>query len=93
VRGGRVGGAQEAGGPLSTADSGRIFMVLPDGTAQPIGKGGWSGSSGPPPPPGTTIVVPKNIDPLYRLSVFRDVTTIIAQLATSVATVAVLASQ
>ncbi len=83
---------REAGGILSTADDDRIFMVLPNGTAQPIRTGGWGGGAGSTPPPGTTIIVPKNIDPLYRLSVFRDVTTIIAQLATSVATVAVLAT-
>jgi polysaccharide biosynthesis/export protein len=80
---------REAGGTLSTADDDRAFMVLPNGTAQPISTGGRGGGT---PPPGTTIIVPKNIDPLYRLSVFRDVTTIIAQLATSVATVAVLAT-
>jgi protein involved in polysaccharide export with SLBB domain len=80
---------REAGGTLSTADDDRAFMVLPNGTAQPIRIGGSGGAT---PPPGTTIIVPKNIDPLYRLSVFRDVTTIIAQLATSVATVAVLAT-
>ncbi|MFN7399610.1 MAG: SLBB domain-containing protein [Sandaracinobacter sp.] len=80
---------REAGGTLSTADDKRAFMVLPNGTAQPISAGGRGGGT---PPPGTTIIVPKNIDPLYRLSVFRDVTTIIAQLATSVATVAVLAT-
>lgn len=83
---------REAGGLLSTADDDRVFMVLPNGTAQPIRSGGWGGGSGATPPPGTTIIVPKNIDPLYRLSVIRDVTTIIAQLATSVATVAVLAT-
>ncbi len=83
---------REAGGTLSTADDGRVFMVLPNGTAQPVRTGGWGGGSGATPPPGTTIIVPKNIDPLYRLSVFRDITTIIAQLATSVATVAVLAT-
>ncbi|WP_199553916.1 SLBB domain-containing protein [Sandaracinobacteroides hominis] len=82
---------KEAGGMLSTADDGRAFMVLPNGMAQPIRSGGWGGSSSTP-PPGSTIIVPKNIDPLYRLSVFRDVTAIIAQLATSVATVAVLAA-
>lgn len=81
----------EAGGMLSTADDDRVFMVLPNGSAQPVNAGGWSSGSTTP-PPGTTIIVPKNIDPLYRLSVFRDVTTIIAQLATSVATVAVLAT-
>jgi len=83
---------REAGGTLSTADDGRIFMVLPNGTAQPIRSGGWSGGGGAFPPPGTTIIIPKNIDPLFKLSVFRDVTTIIAQLATSVATVALLAT-
>lgn len=81
----------EAGGMLSTADDDRVFMVLPNGSAQPVSSGGWSSGSATP-PPGTTIIVPKNIDPLYRLSVFRDITTIIAQLATSVATVAVLAT-
>lgn len=83
----------ESGGALSTADRKRAFMVLPNGSAQPLTLGGWSGSRGAPPPPGTTIIVPKNIDPLYRLSVFRDITTIIAQLASSVATVAVLATR
>jgi protein involved in polysaccharide export with SLBB domain len=80
---------REAGGTLSTADNKRAFLVLPNGTAQPISASGRGGGT---PPPGTTIIVPKNIDPLYRLSVFRDITTIIAQLATSVATVAVLAT-
>lgn len=83
---------REAGGLLSTADDDRVFLVLPNGTAQPVKTSGWGGGGGSTPPPGTTIIVPKNIDPLYRLSVFRDVTTIIAQLATSVATVAVLAT-
>lgn len=83
---------REAGGSLSTADGKRVFMVLPNGTAQPVRMSGWGGGNGATPPPGTTIIVPKNIDPLYRLSVIRDVTTIIAQLATSVATVAVLAT-
>ena len=80
---------REAGGMQRTADDDRAFMVLPNGMAQPIRASGRGGGT---PPPGTTIIVPKNIDPLYRLSVFRDVTAIIAQLATSVATVAVLAN-
>lgn len=83
----------EAGGMLSTADRKRVFMVLPNGTAQPVMAGGWSGRGSSSPPPGTVIIVPKNIDPLYKLSVFRDITAIIAQLATSVGTVAVLATR
>jgi protein involved in polysaccharide export with SLBB domain len=77
-----------AGGTLSTADSGRAFLVLPDGSAQPI-----RGARNLAPPPGSTIIVPKNIDPLGRLTFIKDVTTIVAQLATSVATVAILATQ
>lgn len=84
---------RDAGGSLATADNGRVFVVLPNGTAQPVRGGGWSGASGMAPPPGSTIIVPKNIDPLYKLTIIRDVTTIIAQLATSVATVAVLATR
>jgi polysaccharide export outer membrane protein len=79
---------RSAGGTLSTADSGRSFLVLPDGTAQPL-----RGSASVVPPPGSTIIVPKDIDPLARLTFFKDVTTIVAQLATSVATVAVLATR
>lgn len=82
----------EAGGPLSTADKKRAFMVLPNGSAQPISTTSWADSRMTPPPPGTAIIVPKNIDPLYKLSVFRDVATIIGQMATSVATIAVLAT-
>lgn len=79
---------REAGGAMFTADSKRAFMVLPDGTAQPL-----RAVSGQVPPPGTTIIVPKNVDPLYKLAVIRDVSTIIAQLASSVATIAVLATR
>ena len=83
---------REAGGTLSTADNGRIFMVLPNGTAQPLRSGGWSGTNAAPPPPGTTIIVPKNIDPLFKLSIIKDISTIVVQLATSIATVALLAT-
>jgi protein involved in polysaccharide export with SLBB domain len=82
---------RETGGTQSTADSGRIFVVLPNGTSQPVGGRGWSSGNGVAVPPGSTIIVPKNIDPLYKLDVVRDITTIIASLMTSVATVALLA--
>ncbi|WP_448585411.1 SLBB domain-containing protein [Thermaurantiacus sp.] len=82
---------RDAGGTMATADEGRIYLVLPNGTAQPIRSGAWASRARVTPPPGSTIVVPKNIDPLYRLSVFRDVTTIISQLAISAATIGVLA--
>jgi protein involved in polysaccharide export with SLBB domain len=83
----------ESGGTQSTADRKRIFLVLPNGTSQPIGGRGWGGSPNLVVPPGSTIIVPKNIDPLRSLDVARDVTTIIGTLLTSVATIAILANQ
>ncbi|WP_448581542.1 SLBB domain-containing protein [Thermaurantiacus sp.] len=83
---------RDAGGTLATADDGRAYVVLPNGVAQPIRSGLWAGRNAITPPPGSTVVVPKNIDPLYRLSIFRDVSTIIANLAVSAATIGVLAT-
>jgi protein involved in polysaccharide export with SLBB domain len=84
---------KDAGGTMSTADEGRTYLVLPNGTAQPVKSRGWGASARLTPPPGSTVVVPKNIDPLYKLSVFRDVATIFGQLAISAATIGVLANQ
>ena len=84
---------QETGGLQATADRRRIFVVLPDGTATPVGKGGWSRTAGNVIPPGSTIIIPKNIDPLYKIDLIRDISTIVASLLTSVATVAILATR
>ncbi|MFQ3665426.1 MAG: SLBB domain-containing protein [Sphingomonadaceae bacterium] len=83
---------RDAGGTMQTADERRAFIVFPNGTAQPLRGGLWSGRADITPPPGSTIVVPKNIDPLYRLSIFRDISTILANLAVSAATIGVLAT-
>lgn len=77
----------ETGGPTATADNKRTFLVLPNGTATPVSGSG----RGLTVPPGSTIVVPKDIDPLYKLDVARDVATIVGQLIASVATIALLA--
>jgi protein involved in polysaccharide export with SLBB domain len=84
---------RETGGLQSTADKRRIFIVLPDGTAAPVGQGGWGRTGGNVIPPGSTIIIPKNIDPLYSLDLVRDISTIVASLLTSVATVAILATR
>lgn len=78
---------REAGGTSQSADRGRIFVVLPNGTAQPL-----KSSRGEPLPPGSTIIVPKNVDPLRTLDFIRDITSIFASVATSIATVAILAT-
>jgi polysaccharide export outer membrane protein len=83
----------ETGGTQSSADRKRIFVVLPNGTSQPVGSRGWGSSPNLVVPPGSTIIVPKNIDPLRNLDIARDVTTIFGTLLTSVATIAILANQ
>jgi hypothetical protein len=65
---------------------------MPDGRAAAVDSGGWSRTSTQAIPPGSTIIVPKDIDPLYKLDLIRDVSTILASLLTSVATVAILAT-
>ncbi|MGL4541347.1 MAG: SLBB domain-containing protein, partial [Polymorphobacter sp.] len=77
----------ETGGAAATADTKRTFLVLPNGTAQPVKNGG----RGMVVPPGSTIIVPKDIDPLYKLDLARDVASIIGNLIASVATIALLA--
>jgi protein involved in polysaccharide export with SLBB domain len=77
----------ETGGTAATSDTSRIFLVMPNGTAKPVRNSG----RGIVVPPGSTIIVPKDIDPLYKLEVARDVSTIIGNLIASVATIALLA--
>ena len=84
---------QEAGGIQRSADDGRAFIVYPNGVAQPLKTSGWFRSAQAVVPPGSTIVVPKNIDPLYTLDIVKDVATIIGQFATSIAAIAVISNQ
>ena len=83
---------RESGGTQSTADKKRVFIVLPDGMAQPLRGRGWARGYAGVVPPGSTIIVPKNIDPLFKLGVIRDVTGIVTGLLSSLATVAILAT-
>jgi polysaccharide biosynthesis/export protein len=80
---------REAGGFQISADKKRVFIVYPNGIAQPVRMSSWR-SSQPTLPPGSTIVVPKNIDPLAKLDLFKDVAQIIGQLAVSFASIAVI---
>ncbi len=84
----------EAGGASSTADDDRAFLVLPNGMAQPL-KGGsaWRNGGDKVVPPGSTIIMPRDLDPLYKLDVIRDVATIFGQLATAVASIGILATR
>jgi protein involved in polysaccharide export with SLBB domain len=83
---------REVGNAQSTADKKRAFIVLPDGTAQPLRGRGWGRGYAGVVPPGSTIIVPKNIDPLFKLGLVRDITGIVTGLLSSLATVAILAT-
>jgi len=82
----------ESGGIRRSADISHAFVVLPNGAAQPL-RASFGRKSRTAPPPGSTIIVPKNIDPLYGLSLARDITQIVGQFISSIATVAILAKK
>jgi protein involved in polysaccharide export with SLBB domain len=82
----------EAGGTQATADDDRAFLVLPNGSAQPVKNGVWRHSEAIV-PPGSSIIVPKNLDPLRTLGIVRDVATIFGQLATSAASLLIIADR
>ena len=82
-----------AGGITQSADRRRTFIIMPDGTAQPVQSGWFSYSNVSLIPPGSTIVVPRDLSP-FDLGLFlRDATQITSQLAVTAASVAVLGSQ
>lgn len=82
----------ETGGTSKTSDKRRIFLVLPNGTAQPL-RDLKAINAKVVVPPGSTIIVPKDIDPLFTLDLIRDVTGIFGNLAQTIATVSILATR
>ncbi len=79
----------EAGGLQKSADKKRVFVVYPNGAAEPASIGAWNFSSTLV-PPGSTIVAPKNATPLNFLKLTSTLTQIFSQLAVSAASIAVI---
>lgn len=79
----------ESGGLQNSADDDRVFVVYPNGVAEPVNISRWAFSSIQI-PPGSTIVVPKDTSPL-KIEFVRDIATILSQLALSAASIAVIA--
>lgn len=74
----------KAGGLRRTADDGRVFVVLPNGEAQPVSVSAWNYT----PvviPPGSTVVVPKEPAPFDAFAFIKDITQITSQLAVTAA--------
>lgn len=79
---------KHAGGYLSTADESHVFVVLPNGAAEPVSSSMWNFSRLTV-PPGSTVVVPRDLSP-DTLSVIRDVTQVLGQIAITAASLAVI---
>jgi protein involved in polysaccharide export with SLBB domain len=82
-----------AGGTRRSADRGRIFIVLPDGSARPLENNWFSFSKGSFIAPGSTIIVPRDVAPFNLNQFVRDTTQIMSQLAITAASIAILGAQ
>lgn len=80
---------RQAGGFQASADEDRVFVVYPNGVAEPIGVNPWNFSPVQI-PPGSTIVVPKDPAPLDIFTLVREGSSIVSQLAVTAASLAVI---
>ncbi|WP_236783744.1 SLBB domain-containing protein [Azospirillum humicireducens] len=80
----------EAGGPTRDADTGRSFLVLPDGRARTLALSSWNHRVEAI-PPGSILVVPRDPRPFDGLDVAKTFGNILSQLAITAASVSVIA--
>lgn len=83
---------REAGGTTRNADEGRAFALMPDGSSRPLAVSFWNHQ----PvflPPGSTVVVPRDPKPFDLLEISASIGTVLGQLATTAASIAVLSRQ
>ncbi len=81
----------KSGGMSQTADSGRVFVILPNGTSRPVSAASWNFASNNI-PPGSTIVVPRDPAPFNLRLFIKDFTEIISKLAITAASLAVISN-
>lgn len=70
----------EAGGMTHNADRKRVFVLYPDGSAQPLVTGPWNHN----PvliPPGATVMVPHDPEPFDFIRTAKDITQILTNIA------------
>ena len=80
---------RQAGDLQRSADRDGVFVVYPDGAAQPISLGVWNYRPVQV-PPGSTIVVPKNPAPFDVLSFSTSLAQVLSQFAITAASIAVI---
>ncbi len=79
----------EAGGTTRDADTGRSFLVLPDGRARPLALSSWNHRVDAI-PPGSILVVPRDPRPFDGLDATKAVGNILSQLAITAASISVI---
>ena len=80
---------RQAGGFQRSADEDRIFVVYPNGKAEPLAVNVWNFNPVQL-PPGSSLVVPKDPVPFDLFTLIRETTTVISQLAVTAASLAVI---
>jgi protein involved in polysaccharide export with SLBB domain len=80
---------RQAGSFQRSADEDRVFAVYPNGIAEPLAVSVWNFNPAQI-PPGSTIVVPKDPAPLDLLTLVREGSSILSQLAVTAASLAVI---
>lgn len=80
---------REGGGTTRDADTGRSFLVLPDGRAEPLSISSWNHTVTAV-PPGATIVIPRDVRPYGFLELAKDIGGIVSQLALTAASITVI---
>ena len=83
---------RQAGGFQRSADDGRIFVVFPNGAAQPIKVGVWNYTPVQI-PPGSTLVVPKDPLPFDWFNVTTQIADLMSKLGIAAASLAVISHQ
>jgi polysaccharide export outer membrane protein len=79
-----------AGGATQGADEGRMFVVLPDGSARPIAESWLSFNNSNIIPPGSTIVVPRDLRPFDLGTFLINASQITSQVAVTAASLVVI---
>jgi protein involved in polysaccharide export with SLBB domain len=80
---------RQAGGFQRGADEDRLFIIFPNGVAQPVSVSAFNYTPVQV-PPGSTIVVPKDPTPLNLFTFTRELATVLSQLAITAASLAVI---
>ena len=80
---------RQAGGFQKSADEDRIFVVYPNGRAEPLAVNVWNFNPVQL-PPGSSLVVPKDPAPLDLFTLVREGSSLISQLAVTAASLAVI---